>query len=201
MARHIGIVACSVEGAALCYRTIAIEGLETMGEHDHPEVTISSIPMARHMELIRRDDWAGVADLMLEAARKVAGRRRGLRDLPRQHPPSGPADGPPRLARAVALDRRSRRGRSAAARLPPRGGDGHALPDGGPRLSGARSSRSGSSGASPVRPTARRSTGRSSASSSTRSSPTRPARCSTGSWNPSPGRDATRPRSPARRSP
>lgn len=72
MTRHIGIVACSAEGAALCYRTIAIEGFGAMGEHDHPEVTLSSIPMARHMEFIRREDWAGVAKLMLDSARKVA---------------------------------------------------------------------------------------------------------------------------------
>ena len=73
MAGHIGIVACSAEGAALCYRTIAIEGFRAMGEHDHPEVTMSSIPMARHMEPIRRDDWEAVGRLMLDAARKVAG--------------------------------------------------------------------------------------------------------------------------------
>ena len=72
MPRHIGIVACSVEGAALCYRTIAIEGSGRLGEHDHPEVTLSSIPMARHMEFIRVGDWQGVADLMLESARTVA---------------------------------------------------------------------------------------------------------------------------------
>ncbi len=71
-ARHIGIVACSVEGAALCYRTVALESLALMGEHDHPRMTVSSIPMARHMEFIRRDDWKGVADLMLESAREVA---------------------------------------------------------------------------------------------------------------------------------
>jgi aspartate racemase len=71
-ARHIGIVACSVEGAALCYRSIAIEAAPLMGEHDHPRVSISSIPMARHMEYIRRDDWRGVADLLLEGAREVA---------------------------------------------------------------------------------------------------------------------------------
>jgi len=70
---HIGIVACSAEGAALCYRTIALEGLAAIGEHDHPEVTLSSIPMARHMEAIRRGDWAGVAEWMLDSARKVAG--------------------------------------------------------------------------------------------------------------------------------
>jgi len=73
MPRHIGIVACSAEGAALCYRTIAHEGGHVLGEHDHPQVTLSSIPMARHLEFIARDDWNGVADLMLESARRVAG--------------------------------------------------------------------------------------------------------------------------------
>jgi aspartate racemase len=70
--QHIGIVACSAEGAALCYRTICLEALKVMGEHDHPQITMSSIPMARYMPPIRRDDWEGVAELMLESARIVA---------------------------------------------------------------------------------------------------------------------------------
>jgi RHS repeat-associated protein len=40
MAGHIGIVACSTEGAALCYRTICMEGVAVMGAHSHPEITI-----------------------------------------------------------------------------------------------------------------------------------------------------------------
>jgi aspartate racemase len=40
MAKHIGIVACSAEGAALCYRTICTEGEEFMGRYAHPEVTM-----------------------------------------------------------------------------------------------------------------------------------------------------------------
>jgi aspartate racemase len=72
MAQQIGIVACSAEGAALCYRTICLEALALMGEHNHPEITLNSIPMVRHMAFIREDDWAGVADLMLESVRKVA---------------------------------------------------------------------------------------------------------------------------------
>ncbi|MEO8432375.1 MAG: amino acid racemase [Acidobacteriota bacterium] len=71
-AAHIGIVACSAEGAALCYRTICLDALAVMGEHDHPRITISAIPMARHMEAIRRDDWKAVADLMLDGANEVA---------------------------------------------------------------------------------------------------------------------------------
>ena len=69
---HIGIVACSAEGAALCYRTVCLEGRTAIGEHDHPQVTMSSIPMARHLEAIDRDDWPGVADLLLESAHIVA---------------------------------------------------------------------------------------------------------------------------------
>lgn len=69
---HIGIVACSTEGAALCYRTICLDALERMGEHDHPRITLSAIPMARHMERIYAGDWSGVADLMLDSAREVA---------------------------------------------------------------------------------------------------------------------------------
>ena len=72
MAQHIGIVACSAEGAALCYRTICLEALPLMGEHNHPQVTLNSIPMAEHMRHIARDDWEGVADLLLASAERVA---------------------------------------------------------------------------------------------------------------------------------
>jgi aspartate racemase len=72
MTKHIGIVAGSAEGAALCYRTICLEAQELLGEHNHPEVTMNSIPMARHMPPIERGDWKTVADLMLESAEKVA---------------------------------------------------------------------------------------------------------------------------------
>jgi aspartate racemase len=73
MVKHIGIVACSAEGAALCYRTICLEALAVMGEHNHPEITLNSIPMARHMAHILADDWNAVAGLMLDSARTVAG--------------------------------------------------------------------------------------------------------------------------------
>jgi aspartate racemase len=72
MAQQIGIVACSSEGAALCYRTICLEALPLMGEHNHPEITMNSIPMAEHMRFIREDDWEGVARLLLKSAKKLA---------------------------------------------------------------------------------------------------------------------------------
>lgn len=72
MARHIGIAACSSEGAALCYRTICLEAHPVMGEHDHPEITLSSIPMARHIPFFDSGDRRGLADLLLVSARKLA---------------------------------------------------------------------------------------------------------------------------------
>jgi aspartate racemase len=43
-----------------------------MGEHNHPEITINSIPMARHMPYIREGDWKAVAQLLLASVDKVA---------------------------------------------------------------------------------------------------------------------------------
>ena len=71
-AQHIGIVACSAEGAALCYRTIAIEGAELLGPHDHPEVSMHNYSLGEYMKPIYRDDWNAVADLMLSSAGKLA---------------------------------------------------------------------------------------------------------------------------------
>ena len=49
MAKHIGIVACSAEGAALCYRTICLEAASRMGEHAHPEITLNNISRRNRM--------------------------------------------------------------------------------------------------------------------------------------------------------
>jgi len=69
---HIGIVACSTEGAALCYRTISLEGGRIIGKHDHPEVSLHSFSLAEYMKSIDAGDWAGVAELMLGSADKLA---------------------------------------------------------------------------------------------------------------------------------
>jgi aspartate racemase len=72
MARHIGIVACSAEGAALCYRTICVEGAQLLGGHDHPEVSVHSHSLGEYMRRIYADDWQGVGRLMLTSANKLA---------------------------------------------------------------------------------------------------------------------------------
>jgi aspartate racemase len=72
MTRHIGIVACSAEGAALCYRTICAEGAQRLGAHAHPEVSMHTPSLADYMARIDSDDWPGVGELMLASARKLA---------------------------------------------------------------------------------------------------------------------------------
>jgi aspartate racemase len=72
MAQQIGIVGVSAEGAALCYRTICLEGERYLGQYDHPEVSMHTHSLAEYMKRIERDDWAGVGELMLSSADKLA---------------------------------------------------------------------------------------------------------------------------------
>jgi aspartate racemase len=73
MSEHIGIAACSAEGAALCYRTICTEGAQLLGAaHAHPEVSMHTPSLAATMDLIYRGDWQGVGEVMLESAHKLA---------------------------------------------------------------------------------------------------------------------------------
>jgi len=72
MTKRIGIVACSAEGAALCYRTICTEAPAVMGRHRHPELSMHTHCLAEYMECVYRDDWQGVAGLMLSSANKLA---------------------------------------------------------------------------------------------------------------------------------
>ena len=69
---HIGIVACSAEGASLCYRTICEEGEQFSRVYDHPEISMHSAPFSEYVSRIDRDDWRGVAEIMLASAEKLA---------------------------------------------------------------------------------------------------------------------------------
>ena len=71
MPQHIGIVACSAEGAALCYRTLCVEGAQFLGPHAHPEVSMHTYSLAEYMKCFDRGDWQGVGELMLSSANKL----------------------------------------------------------------------------------------------------------------------------------
>jgi aspartate racemase len=72
MVQHIGIVGCSAEGAALCYRTVCLEGEQLLGTYEHPEVSLHTHALGEYMRYISRDDWAAVGELMLSSAHKLA---------------------------------------------------------------------------------------------------------------------------------
>jgi aspartate racemase len=69
--KHIGIVAVSTEGAALCYRTICLEGAALLGPHAHPEISLHSFPLGSYQHFIDRDDWDAVGETMLQSAAKL----------------------------------------------------------------------------------------------------------------------------------
>lgn len=70
--QHIGIIACSAEGAALCYRTLCVEGAQLLGSHAHPEISMHSYSLAEYVQCIKSGDWEGVGELMLSSANKLA---------------------------------------------------------------------------------------------------------------------------------
>lgn len=47
--KHLGILAHSIEGAALCLRAFCQEGFSRLGPHEHPDVTLDAIALARSM--------------------------------------------------------------------------------------------------------------------------------------------------------
>ena len=68
-AKHIGIVGVSAEGAALCYRTICVEGAVLLGAHNHPEITMHTYPLSEYMRAIEANQWHDVGRLLLKSAK------------------------------------------------------------------------------------------------------------------------------------
>ena len=69
--KHIGIVAVSAEGAALCYRTICAEGAASLGPHAHPEVTMHTFPLSDYMRHIDAGRWDEVGAMLLDSGEKL----------------------------------------------------------------------------------------------------------------------------------
>jgi aspartate racemase len=71
--QHIGIVAVSAEGAALCYRTICTEGAAVLGAHGHPQVTMHTYPLAEYMRHVEANRWYEAGRLLLSSANILVG--------------------------------------------------------------------------------------------------------------------------------
>lgn len=72
MVKHVGIIAVSFEGAALCYRTFCEEAMALAGDQSHPEVSMHNHSLKDYMDFIENGNWDGVADLMVSSGRKLA---------------------------------------------------------------------------------------------------------------------------------
>ncbi len=70
--RHLGILAHSVEGAALCFREFCHEGFERLGPHDHPDVTLDCIALARSMPAWDAGDLATVRGILARSITRLA---------------------------------------------------------------------------------------------------------------------------------
>lgn len=70
--RHLGILAHSIEGAMLCFRTFCHEGFRTLGPHDHPDVTLDCIAMAKCMPGWEAGDHAAVRAVHATSVERLA---------------------------------------------------------------------------------------------------------------------------------
>jgi aspartate racemase len=70
--KHIGILAHSFEGATLCFRTACLEGVERVGAHMHPEVTMTCSPMALVLDAWERGDNAELRAFFANDAARLA---------------------------------------------------------------------------------------------------------------------------------
>src|SRR5262245_8822127 len=70
--KTIGIAAHSAEGAGLCFLTACRVGAELLGEHMHPPVVLSAVPMALSMPGWRANDLARVEPHLVEGVRLLA---------------------------------------------------------------------------------------------------------------------------------
>jgi aspartate racemase len=70
--KHIGILAHSYEGASLCYRAVCLAGIDRLGPHFHPEITLTGVAMHHMMDAYGRDDHAATRAMFQHDIRKLA---------------------------------------------------------------------------------------------------------------------------------
>jgi aspartate racemase len=72
MTSHIGILAHSADGAALCYLEMVREGARQLGPHRHPEITLSILPMGPVLACYDQGDLFGVNAHLRSTADRLA---------------------------------------------------------------------------------------------------------------------------------
>ena len=70
--KHLGIAATTSEGAALCFRVFCQQGTADPGPHDHPEVTLDCIALARSLSAWERADYQSVRATLSVSVHRLA---------------------------------------------------------------------------------------------------------------------------------
>jgi len=70
--KHVGILAHSADGAALCFLEMVRESARRLGEHHHPEITLSVLPMAPVLEAYDRNDLGAVKAQLAQTVSRLA---------------------------------------------------------------------------------------------------------------------------------
>ena len=70
--KYAGILGHSIEGATACMLAFCREGIRRLGPHEHPDVTLDCISMARSMPLWEAGDHAGVRAILADSVARLA---------------------------------------------------------------------------------------------------------------------------------
>jgi len=70
--KHLGILATTAEGAALCFRVFCQQGASDAGPADHPDVTLDCIALARSLPAWARGDYQAVRETLAVSANRLA---------------------------------------------------------------------------------------------------------------------------------
>lgn len=70
--KHLGILATTPEGAALCFRAFCQNGFSELGAHDHPDVTLDCIALARSLPAWQAGDYSTVRATLSASLRRLA---------------------------------------------------------------------------------------------------------------------------------
>jgi aspartate racemase len=70
---HIGVLAHSADGAALCFLEMVREASRQLGAHQHPEITVSLLPMGPVLQRYDENDLGAVRAYLARTAQRLSG--------------------------------------------------------------------------------------------------------------------------------
>lgn len=70
--KHIGILAHSVPGAALCFSECGDEGMRLLGGHNHPDVSLDCIAMGQSMESWQTGEYDTIRATLAASVERLA---------------------------------------------------------------------------------------------------------------------------------